>query len=70
MDSNKGGNNRDLSGLRHDMRQPLNVIAMVAANIRSRASQDFASLDEAYLLTKLDRIDKKLIELEGMIERL
>lgn len=69
-DDSDDRNSEKLSALRHDMRQPINVIAMTVANLRARAERDFAGMDPAYLLSKLEKIDRKLIELEEFIEQI
>jgi len=53
---------------RHDLRQPVNVLRLTAANLRSRL---VPSLDEAastYLLAKLERIEKQADSLSQLID--
>ena len=46
--------------LAHDLRQPLNVIALVTANLRGRLIPVLAEPDATYLGAKLDRIENQL----------
>lgn len=51
----------------HDLRQPLNVISLIVMNIRSNITASDGSVDREYLLTKLEKIDRKLQEIESLI---
>lgn len=54
----------------HDLRQPLNVIALVTANLRGRLSGVLAAADSAYLESKLDRIENQLAKALQLIDAL
>ena len=50
----------------HDLRQSLNVISLIVMNIRSRITASDGSVDCEYLLAKLEKIDRKLQEIESL----
>lgn len=52
----------------HDLRQPLNVMALACANLRSRLSPELQSAERAYLTDKLDRIEEQIARLSSLIE--
>ena len=58
------------SDMAHDLRQPLNVIAVVTANLRGRLSGALAETDAAYLESKLDRIENQLAKALQLIDAL
>lgn len=58
------------SDIAHDLRQPLNVIALVAANLRERLSGALTQADFAYLESKLDRIENQLAKAIHLIDAL
>ena len=51
---------RTNSDIAHDLRQPLNVITLVSANLRGRLSGVLTVADAAYLDSKLNRIENQL----------
>lgn len=52
----------------HDLRQPLNVIALVTANLRGRLTPVLAEPDATYLGAKLDRIENQLVKTLKLID--
>lgn len=58
------------SSMAHDLRQPLNVIALVTANLRGRLAGVLAASDTAYLESKLDRIENQLAKALQLIDAL
>lgn len=52
----------------HDLRQPLNVIALVAANMRGRLTPVLGENDARYLGSKLDRIESQLAKALQLID--
>ena len=53
----------------HDLRQPLNVISLAAANLRARLGPRLEGEDAAYLNEKLDRIEKQVAKAAELIGR-
>ena len=53
----------------HDLRQPLNVISLAAANLRARLGPRLDPADAAYLNEKLDRIEQQVARAAELIER-
>jgi hypothetical protein len=60
----------DLRRIRHDFRQPVNVLRLTAANLRSRLASKLDEDSAAYLHGKLDRIEKQTDRLVLLIEEL
>lgn len=54
--------------LAHDLKQPLNVIALVTANLRGRLIPVLAEPDATYLGAKLDRIEHQLAKTLQLID--
>ena len=52
----------------HDVRQPLNVIALVAANLRGKLANALAEPDASYLRAKLDRIENQLARALNLLD--
>lgn len=53
----------------HDLRQPLNVISLAAANLRARLGPRLDPADADYLNEKLDRIEQQVARAAELIER-
>lgn len=53
----------------HEFVQPLNVIAMTAANIRMRTA-NFPSEEAEYVLAKLERIERQVEKATALAEKL
>lgn len=54
----------------HDAKQPLNVIRLAAGNIRTRVVPLLDPKDAAYLVEKLDRIDRQVDRAAALLEGL
>lgn len=52
----------------HDLRQPLNVIALAVGNVRARLVPALDESDAAYLSSKLDRIEEQVARMTELIE--
>lgn len=52
----------------HDLRQPLNVIALVTANLRARFADRLDDSDAAYLESKLDRVEQQVAKAMRMLD--
>jgi len=50
----------------HDLRQPVNVISLIVLNIISRITANEGPVETEYLLAKLEKIDRKLNEIENL----
>lgn len=50
----------------HDLRQPVNVISLIVMNIRSKIATTDGPVEREYLLGKLEKIDRKLQEIESL----
>lgn len=53
----------------HDLKQPLNVMRLVADNLRMRIAPQLSGSDADYLATKLSRIEDQIEKILAMIER-
>jgi signal transduction histidine kinase len=62
--------NAEMRQFRHDLRQPVNVLRLTAANLRSRLAPGLDEEASAYLLAKLDRIEKQADRLSLLIDSL
>ena len=51
----------------HDLRQPVNVISLIVLNIISKITAAEGPVEVEYLLAKLDKIDRKLHEIENLV---
>jgi len=51
----------------HDIRQPVNVISLIVLSIISRITAAEGPVEVEYLLAKLDKIDRKLHEIENLV---
>ena len=56
-----------ISKLLHDVRQPLNIMMLCCANLRTRFGSLLLPEDAAYLEAKLERIEKQLNRISEMI---
>lgn len=54
----------------HDLAQPLNVIRLTAANIRSRLMSKLASAEADFLAQKLDKIDRQIERTAALLDQL
>lgn len=54
----------------HDAKQPLNVIRLAAGNIRTRLVPLLGPEDAAYLVDKLERIDRQVDRAVALLEGL
>jgi len=62
--------NAAMRQIRHDLRQPVNVLRLTAANLRSRLAPALDEASSAYLLAKLERIEKQADRLALLIDEL
>lgn len=56
--------------LRHDFRQPLNVLRLTAENLRSKLSPLLGEHEAAILHSKLDRIEKQADRIADLVDNL
>ncbi len=52
----------------HDLKQPLNVMRLVADNVRMRITPQLAGSEAEYLIAKLARIEDQIAKILAMIE--
>lgn len=62
--------NAEMRQIQHDLRQPVNVLRLTAENLRSRLVSALDEASSAYLLAKLDRIDRQADRLSLLIDAL
>lgn len=54
--------------LSHEARQSLNAIRLTTGNLRLRLGGNLEASEEAYLLTKLEKIDRQVDRLSDLLE--